>query len=307
MKSTDGSAVIPSNQPLLVQFALLLFLVIAFSGLGSGLVQLIGKTTGMDYVALAANLKADAPIEEKNFIRLGLSIGHLMSFAIPSLLFMWLIHQKNWLRTLQINSRLNWLTAILGGLFMLLFFPLAQWTYWLNQQIPMPDWAVQQETLINQTIISLLQIEQPYELVLNLFVIGVLPAIGEELLFRGILQNKLARLWQQPQLAVWVSAFIFSAIHFQFQGFVPRMLLGAALGYLLVWTRNLSVPIIAHFVFNASQVVYQYLYYKEETDALDLAKTDTFPIWMLIGSLGLLFLISQILREQRSESRESRE
>jgi len=305
MKSAQESTIAPVNQPLIVQFALLLFLVIVLSGLGSGLVQVIGKMSGLDYVALAADLNASSPIEEKNFIRLGLSIGQLLSFTIPSLFFMWLIHQKDWLRSLQINTLPNWFPSLLGGVFILCLFPLAQWTYWLNQQIPMPNWVVDQEQLINQTIISLLKIEQPYELVLNLIIIGVLPAIGEELLFRGILQEKLARFWQQPHLAVWVSAFIFSAIHFQFQGFLPRLLLGAALGYLLVWTRNLWIPIIAHFVFNASQVLFQYVYYNDQADYLDLEKADSFPIWMLLGTLGLLFLIRQILRKNENENWEA--
>jgi len=299
MKPTDNYTIVPNNQPLIVQLALLLFLIIVFSGLGSGLVQLLGKIMGMDYASLATDLQTSAPVAEKNFIRLGLSIGHAMSFIVPSLFFVWLLHQKDWIKLLQLTKAPSLINSLLAAIFMLSFFPLTQWTYWLNQQIPLPAWAIQQESLINQTILSLLKIEQPYELLFNIFVIGVLPAIGEELLFRGILQRKLAAFWKQEHLAVWVSAFIFSAIHFQFQGFLPRMLLGAALGYLLVWTRNLWIPIIAHFVFNASQVIFQSIYYKDTTDSLDLGKTDNFPIWTLIVSIGILLFIRQVLKKER--------
>lgn len=290
---TKESAIAPNNQPLFVQLALLLFLIIVFSGLGGGLVQLIGKVIGMDYAGLAAELKVNAPVSEKNFIRFGLSIGHLLSFTVPAFIFAWVVHQKDWLQTLQLSIAPRLFSLLLGGIFILLLFPLAQWIFWLNQQIPMPSWAIQQETLINQTIISLLKINQPYELFLNLLVIGVLPAIGEELIFRGIIQRKLASIWQQPHIAVWISAFIFSAIHFQFQGFLPRFLLGAALGYLLVWTRNLWVPIFAHFVFNASQVLYQHFYYEDQETYLGLEQTNSFPIWVLIVSIGLLILVRQ--------------
>ena len=164
MKPSKESTLAPNNPPVVIQFALLLFLVIILASLGGGLVQLLGKMMGMDYATLAANVKVDAPLEEKNFIRLGLSIGHLWSFTIPSLLFMWLLHQKEWLQRLAINTFPTFLASFLGSIFILSLFPLAQWAYWLNQQLPMPNWAIQQEQLINQTIISLLKIEQPYEL-----------------------------------------------------------------------------------------------------------------------------------------------
>lgn len=299
MKPTNDYSIAPNNQPIIVQLALLLFLIIVCAGVGSGLVQLLGTTMNMDYAVLAANLKTSSPIAEKNFIRLGLSIGHSMSFIVPSLFFMWLLHQKDWQKLLQITKLPTITNSLVAAFFILSFFPIAQWTYWLNQQIPLPSWALKQENLINETMISLLKIEQPYELLFNILVIGVLPAIGEELLFRGILQRKLATFWQQEHLAVWVSAFIFSAIHFQFQGFLPRLLLGAALGYLLVWTRNLWVPIIAHFVFNTSQVIFQYVYYNDKTEHLDLGKTDNFPIWTVLISLGFLALLRYVLKKER--------
>jgi len=109
-----------------------------------------------------------------------------------------------------------------------------------------------------------LKVDYSYELLLNLVVIALLPALGEELIFRGIIQQKLAASWQQPQLAIWATAIIFSSIHLQFQGFFPRVLLGAALGYLFMWTRNLWIPIFAHFVFNASQILVQYFFYQQE-------------------------------------------
>ncbi|MDB4655998.1 CPBP family intramembrane metalloprotease, partial [Flavobacteriales bacterium] len=72
------------------------------------------------------------------------------------------------------------------------------------------------------------------------------------------LQSGLQRFWKNPHLAIWVTAVVFSAVHFQFLGFVPRMLMGAAMGYLFFWSGNLWYPIMAHFTNNAMAVVLSY-------------------------------------------------
>jgi membrane protease YdiL (CAAX protease family) len=93
----------------------------------------------------------------------------------------------------------------------------------------------------------------------GVIVIAVIPAIGEELLFRGVLQKQLQRWLGNPHVAIWASAFIFSAIHVQFYGFFPRMALGALLGYLYYWSGNIWIPILGHFVNNGFIVLMMYL------------------------------------------------
>ncbi|MFL5752599.1 MAG: CPBP family intramembrane glutamic endopeptidase [Bacteroidia bacterium] len=92
-------------------------------------------------------------------------------------------------------------------------------------------------------------------LVINLFVVAFMAALSEELFFRGLLQRLFAECKMNIHVAIWLSAFLFSAFHMQFYGFLPRMFLGAVLGYLYAFSGNLWVPIIAHFVNNAFQVV----------------------------------------------------
>lgn len=98
------------------------------------------------------------------------------------------------------------------------------------------------------------------DFLVGIFVIAFLPAIGEELVFRGMLQSEINRLTGNQHIAIWVAAIIFSAFHIQFFGFVPRMLLGALFGYLYVWSGNLIIPMIAHFVNNGFSVLMMYLY-----------------------------------------------
>jgi membrane protease YdiL (CAAX protease family) len=117
---------------------------------------------------------------------------------------------------------------------------------------------------------------------LGVFVIALLPAIGEELVFRGMLQPELFRATGNHHAAIWISAIIFSAFHMQFFGFVPRLLLGALFGYLYVWSANLLIPMIAHFVNNGFSVLMMYLYQKGII-TVDMESPEAAPWPMVIG------------------------
>ncbi len=112
------------------------------------------------------------------------------------------------------------------------------------------DWARARETQAEELTKFFTTFHSTGDFVFGVFVIALLPAIGEELVFRGMLQPELFRYSGNHHVAIWVSAIIFSAFHMQFFGFVPRVLLGALFGYLYVWSGNLLIPMIAHFVNN---------------------------------------------------------
>ncbi|MEM6967305.1 MAG: type II CAAX endopeptidase family protein [Bacteroidota bacterium] len=229
---------------------------------GVGLIAGCGYITNMDMSTIMGSLSEESQIEERNFIRTNLMINHLTTFIFPALVFTIFFYKSQWTRVLRIDKFPNIINVILGTLLISAAFPLAQFAYWLNLQVPLPDYFVSMEESTADMIRSLLLVEQSYELWFNLFIIAVLPGIGEELIFRGILQKKLVNRLQNPHLGIWIAAFIFSAIHMQFQGFLSRMLLGGILGYLFHWTGNLWVPIIAHIFNNAFQILGQYFYQK---------------------------------------------
>ena len=132
-------------------------------------------------------------------------------------------------------------------------------------------------------------------LVLNLLVMAIIPALGEELLFRGIIQNSLTRNLNNKLLAVWITAFLFSAIHFQFYGFIPRLLLGAYFGYLLIWSKSIWVPITAHLTNNATIVLF-YFFIKGKNPDFDLETIGVAgsPLWV-IGSILLFTLFTVVI------------
>ncbi|MBM3913444.1 MAG: CPBP family intramembrane metalloprotease [Sphingomonadales bacterium] len=85
---------------------------------------------------------------------------------------------------------------------------------------------------------------------LGVVVLALLPAFGEELVFRGSLQPILQQQLRNPHAGVWVSALLFSAIHGQWLGFVPRCLLGALFGYLVLWSGSVWPAMMGHFCNN---------------------------------------------------------
>ncbi|MDV3307987.1 MAG: CPBP family intramembrane metalloprotease [Cyclobacteriaceae bacterium] len=131
----------------------------------------------------------------------------------------------------------------------------------------------------------------PGELLIALIVIAVLPAIGEEFVFRGLFQNELKGLTNNTHVAIWLAAFLFSAFHIQFFGFVPRLLLGGLFGYLYAWSGSLLIPIFAHFVNNALAVLSLYFYQTGKTDiSLESPEAAPWPL-VLAGAGATAFLL----------------
>lgn len=134
----------------------------------------------------------------------------------------------------------------------------------VNASLPLPEWSTALDRQAEELTGLMLQTTGVGDFSANLLVAAALPAIGEELLFRGFLQNLLRRVLKNPHVAIFTTAFIFSAIHLQFQGFIPRLLLGALLGYLYYWSGSLWLSCAAHFANNALAVcAYYYVAVKQ--------------------------------------------
>lgn len=133
-------------------------------------------------------------------------------------------------------------------------------------------------------------------LILNILIIGIMAGVCEELLFRGALLRILISCGSKPHAAVWISAIIFSAIHFQFFGFVPRMLLGAFFGYLMIWSGSVWLPIAAHTLNNTLYVLAFYF-----TGAEDVNVPGN-PVVVALVSLVLTALLLAYLYKHRTIS-----
>lgn len=149
-------------------------------------------------------------------------------------------------------------------------------------------WAREREDLAAELTRFFTTFDSTGEFLFGLVVIGLLPAVGEELVFRGMVQPELYRATGNPHAAIWISAILFSAFHMQFFGFVPRMFLGALFGYLYVWSGNLWMPMIAHFVNNGFSVWMIYLY-QTGTITIDMESEEAAP-WPLAAGLAIVFI-----------------
>lgn len=217
------------------------------------------NASGFDAVGFISSLSPESSPQERNLARWANLLPHLFAFTGGAITAALIFFGRNWIQQLGLKVLPNWKMIGGGLLFMLGTFPFVQTTYWLNQQLPLPAWMKEMEVNANELIKIILHMDGPAELVLNLLTVGVVAAVGEELVFRGILQQQLSRVIKQPILAIWVTAIVFSAIHLQFAGFLPRMFLGVGLGYLFYWSKSLWLPILAHFIFNSLQVVVYYV------------------------------------------------
>jgi len=136
----------------------------------------------------------------------------------------------------------------------------------------------------------------------GLLVIAVIPALGEEVLFRGVLQNIFQKSFghTQPHAAIWLAAFVFSAIHLQFYGLVPRMLLGALFGYLYVWSGNLWYPIVAHFANNSITLLAIFLYHQGATDT-NIESVEAVAWWAALLSALFTGLLVYVFKKMQQD------
>ncbi|MFA0961527.1 lysostaphin resistance A-like protein [Roseivirga sp. BDSF3-8] len=146
---------------------------------------------------------------------------------------------------------------------------------------PVEAWMKNAEDTAMRMTEFLTDFSSPGYFLLTVLVLAILPAIGEELLFRGIFQNLIARWFGNIHVGIWASAFLFSAVHMQFYGFVPRLLLGALFGYLYIWSGNMVYAMLAHFINNFLSLLALYLVQQGVID-VDFSATETLPTGSLL-------------------------
>ena len=233
-------------------------------------------------------------------------------FLLPPLCmaYLWAKAPMQWLKVDKFQS---FKVSSMAILLMLVALPAINLLADINQQMALPTflepleaWMKTQEETAKQLTEQFLSVTTYSGLIINILLMALLPAVAEELTFRGVLQ----RLFQGsnvsdfhtvkvPHVAIWVTAILFSAIHMQFYGFLPRMLMGALFGYMLVWTGSLWVPILMHFTNNAMAVI---LYFVATRAGWDMEKVDAIgtgdTLWL--GIVSIVLTIGGIYAFRRS-------
>jgi hypothetical protein len=263
--------------------------------LAAGVVLGIAYLMGIEDVAgmMDGQAASLSPIEI-NQLRWLQVIGHICQFLLPACLFIW-IRQKTMRTQYLLLDNLPTAPQFSASVFWLLgSMAFIQFSYYLNQQIPLPEWATDTEKGIAEMVKAFLKMDTIGLLFFNLIVIAVVPAIGEEILFRGVIQRIMIRLTRNPHLGIWLTGIWFSAMHLQLEGFLPRMILGAMLGYLAYWSRSLWLPIGVHLLNNGLQVIAAYLLQQKIIDT-DIEKIETFALLPTLVSTVLTLTIAYFL------------
>ncbi len=279
------------GQQLLLFLMIWLFFYFIFNVLSGAMMFLFTDIQSLDNLN---NIYSDPSYSSSlRYFQLVLSIG---IFVIPPLVFAYLASDDPY-QFLKIKHWPAPPLVILGVLVVFTASPVMYALLDLNQSITFPESLKGlEETLrdmeesTNTLIERMLGMDTPVDLLLNLAVIAVIPAIGEELLFRGGIQQLLHKWTQSPHIAIILSGALFSFIHFQFFGFLPRMVLGILFGYLFYWSSSLWLPIVAHFFYNASQVTMVYLSDREVIET-NVKQVDHVPLSIVIPSAILLTLL----------------
>lgn len=224
-----------------------------------------GGSLLLGLIAFIPELFAPGISGDLNYLRTSILLQDVLVLILPAMMvFKWSFadpaRQIGFVR----NEKLPNLLFLTFAIFILsspAISVLAQW----NEQISFPDSLGKLEAMFRQMEDAALGVTDRFlnsksytDLFLNLFIIAAMAALAEEIFFRGAIQQLLERWFKNGHAAVWVAAFIFSAIHMQFYGFIPRLLMGAVLGYLFLYTKNLWVPIFYHFINNASVVLVKF-------------------------------------------------
>jgi len=209
-------------------------------------------------------LDLSAP-ETLSFLKYIQTISQFAIFIVPPIVFAYLVNRKV-LDYLKLNIRFSLPQLLLSVLLIYVSLPFLSWIGSINQQMVLPeflsgmeDWMKKTEEAASQQIVAFLNVKTFGAIFFNFIMVALIPGIGEELLFRGVLVRLFKKWFGNIHLAVIVSSVLFSALHMQFYGFLPRLALGMILGYAFVWTSSLWVPMILHFLNNATILMVYYM------------------------------------------------
>lgn len=227
------------------------------------------------------------------YFQIAQSIG---LFVFPAIIASLIFGSKP-ISYLYLKKRPYFFSCVISIIIILSVSPLINVLGVWNSEMQLPEflqdierWMKQSEESAARLTEMFVKADTIWVLLYNILLIGIIPAIGEEFLFRGVIQRIFTEWIKNHHIAIWLTAILFSALHLQFYGFIPRVLLGGMFGYMFVWSKNLWIPILAHFVNNAAAVYAYYLYGKGSIN-IDPDNIGVGTMYQIAAIFSLLFVI----------------
>ena len=298
----------PFTKLLLVSF-LMVCCYLIFFGMGILLAMPLFKIPPGEVIRILEQNEVEANIGLLKFLQVFYSVG---LFLVPAILAGFLIQRNTW-KYLKADRVSNYWIIILVITLMLVSIPWINFTSFLNEKLLLPErWGDLMERIREsdedswELMRTYLQTDNIGGLLINIFMVALIPALGEEFLFRGTVQRIFSEWFRNEHMAVWMAALLFSLMHYQFLGFIPRVMLGALFGYLFVWTGSIWMAVLAHFINNGVAVIYYYIFYQGtlevEPDHIGLEEN---AVLMILASVMLTILLLAVIQQQRKESVQS--
>ena len=252
---------------------------------------IIGTVIGVGYVIVSGN---DATsLNSLRFIQIS---SQIFTFALPPIIYAMLVKEKPFKSLGFKKSTILWL--ILGVAMMYTILPLNSiFTEW-NANIQFPESLASFEKLMQdlqenatEIMMRFINVDTIGGLILNLFMIAGLAALGEELLFRSVIQTSLIRICKNAHIGIFIASAIFSLFHMEFYGLLPRLVLGLLMGYMYYYSRSIWIPMAMHFANNGTIV---FLYYLNNIGAINIdvesfGETNIFVLILSIIAMVALF------------------
>lgn len=293
-----------------LQFLLMVLLAVAglvLGGLICGVIVVIFY--GPSAFGAMLNISANMPESTLNSLKIMQMGSSVFGFLIPAIFFAKIVVRQP-VPYLKTSRHFSLVLLLLVFFIMLVSSPLMEMLINLNQKMVFPQflkglerWMRNLEDNAGQQTEILLQMKSPGNFIVNLLMIAILPALSEEFIFRGCFQQIFIGWTRNTHWGIWITAALFSAIHFQFFGFLPRMLLGIFFGYFAAWSGSIWPAVLGHFLNNGTALLVSYLYQlkmiKTSPDEQHLFEWKSYAFSLLITLV--LFLTYQKLAQPKRE------
>lgn len=283
-------------------FLILLIILCLFVVLAVGM-SIAVPFFGNDLEALIQTTGALDPVKIP-FMKYVQIVSQIGTFIVPVIVFARLV-EGNPMNYLRLSAAPKPLSVFLTLSLFIISIPAISYLLQLNQALELPAYmadfeqrAKEMEKGAEEMTLAFLKTGTFQGFLVNLLMIAILPAIGEELLFRGALTRIFFEWSRNIHVAVLISSLVFTMMHMQFYGLLPRFVLGYMLGYLFVWSGNLWLPMIAHFLNNGIVVVAAYLNESGQIsiDIRDFGNAGS--LWIILGSFGVSLMLLWIIRKR---------
>lgn len=287
-----------------IQFFLLLFLIVFLTLIS---LLLIAGVTSL-FFDLPLNSMNQIPAEslDIDLSRTIQLISQIGVFVLPPILLAFLVSER-FDDYLGLNVPPKSLYVITGILLMFTILPFIHFMADWNADLHLPEfmsgieqWMHEKEEQAEIMSLQFLEVESFRGLLFNLFLIGMMPAIGEELLFRSVVQPLAGKVFRNIHIGILVSAVLFSGMHMQFFGFFPRLMLGVLLGYFYYWSGSIWVPMMLHFINNGTAVLVYYLSHNQYiiVDPERFGASEN-VVWVILSMLTSGIILFYVWRKRR--------